>query len=115
MTLRKRIFAVVAVAGLTVAGAGAFVLTQGASAGQPGTLDDGKDLLPQARISLAQAIEAAQTAASGDVDEVDLEYYDGKLVFNVDVGNSDVKVDATTGAVVAADADDENDDADGDD
>ncbi len=65
-----------------------------------GQIDDGADLLPQASITLDQAIAAAQTAASGDVGEIDLEHYQGKLVFNVEVGKADVKVDAATGAVL---------------
>jgi uncharacterized membrane protein YkoI len=71
-----------------------------------GQIDDGKDLLPQAGITLDQAISAAGSAASGSVGEVDLEHYQGKLVFNVDVGDKDVKVDASNGAVLSADADD---------
>ncbi len=71
-----------------------------------GTLDDGKELLPQASITLDQAIAAAQTAASGDLGEIDLEHYQGKLAFNVDVGDKDVKVDASSGAVLASDSDD---------
>jgi uncharacterized membrane protein YkoI len=73
---------------------------------QSGVLDDGKDLLPQAGITLDQAIAAAQSAASGPVGEVDLEHYQGNLVFNVDVGDKDVKVDAQTGAVLSADSTD---------
>jgi uncharacterized membrane protein YkoI len=69
-------------------------------------LDDGKDLLPQAKITEAQAIAAAQSAASGALNEVDLEHAGGKLVFNVDIGASDVKVDAADGRVVSADHDD---------
>ena len=76
------------------------------AAGQPGTLDDGKDLLPQASVSLADAIAAAQAAASGAIGEVDLEYYDGRLVFNVDVGRKDVKVDAKTGQVLDSSSED---------
>jgi len=71
-----------------------------------GTLDDGEELLPQAEITLAQPVEVAQTAASGPVGEVDLEYDDGRLVFNVDIGDRDVKVDAADGRVLAAVADD---------
>jgi uncharacterized membrane protein YkoI len=70
------------------------------------TLDDGKDLLPQAGITLEQAIAAAQGAASGPVGEVDLEHWQGKLVFNADIGDKDVKVDASNGSILAADADD---------
>ena len=73
---------------------------------QSGVLDDGKDLLPQAGITLDQAIAAAQSAASGPVGEVDLEHYQGNLVFNVDVGDKDVKVDASNGAILSADSDD---------
>lgn len=72
-----------------------------------GTLDDGQSLLPQAGITLEAAVQAAQGAASGTLGEVDLEYLGGKLVFNVDVGNQDVKVDAASGEVLSVDADDE--------
>ncbi len=69
-------------------------------------LDDGKDLLPQAGITLEQAVAAAQGAASGPVGEVDLEHYQGKLVFNVDVGDKDVKVDAANGSVLGMESED---------
>jgi uncharacterized membrane protein YkoI len=72
----------------------------------PGTLDDGEELLPQATITLDQAITAAQASTPGAVGEVDLEYFQGTLVFNVDVGNHDVKVDATTGGVIGSVTDD---------
>ena len=72
----------------------------------PGTLDDGKELLPQAGISLGQAVAAAQSAATGGIGEVDLEHFRGKLVFNVDVGDYDVKVDASDGTVLNASRDD---------
>jgi uncharacterized membrane protein YkoI len=71
-----------------------------------GTLDDGADLLPLAGISMAEAIQAAQGAAAGAVGEVDLEYVGTRLVFNVDIGNEDVKVDAGDGQVIAVEADD---------
>ena len=71
-----------------------------------GTLDDGKDLLSEAVITIDAAIDAAQSVASGPVGEVDLEHVDGRLVFNVDIGDKDVKVDASDGSIVSADADD---------
>lgn len=74
-----------------------------------GSLDDGASLLPQAAITLDAAIQAAQGAASGKLGEVDLEYLGGKLVFNVDIGNQDVKIDAASGEVLSVDADDEGD------
>ena len=71
-----------------------------------GTLDDGQHLVPLATISMEQAITAAQGAAPGALGEVDLEYVDGKLAFNVDVGEHDVQVDAQTGDILAVAADD---------
>src|SRR3972149_839801 len=108
MSLKKRI--VIALAMVTRVGppgGGLSLMSNEASAGRGGVLDDGKELLPQAGITLAEAIAAAQTAASGPLDEVDLERWQGRLVFNVDVGDSDVKVDAATGEVLAADEDDQ--------
>jgi uncharacterized membrane protein YkoI len=114
--MRKRLIAIAA--GLAAAGAGAAGVATASdsqtaaepasapAAGAASRLDDGKDLLPQAKVSEADAIAAAQGAASGKLNEVDLEHRDGRLVWNVDVGRRDVKVDAATGEVLAADADD---------
>jgi len=78
----------------------------GSTTGVSGQIDDGEELLPQASITLDQAIAAAQSAASGPVGEIDLEHFEGKLVFNVEIGDKDVKVDAQTGAVLSADSED---------
>ena len=66
----------------------------------PSEIDDGAELLDQASISLEEAISAAQGAASGGLGEIDLEMYQGVLVFNVDIGTQDVKVDAADGTVL---------------
>ena len=100
---RTHLIAVAVLAAGTLAGgAAAFA---GADA-PPSRLDDGKDLAGQAGITERQAIAAARGAASGALNEVDLEHRGGRLVYNVDVGAKDVKVDAGTGDVVAVDADD---------
>ena len=104
----KAIPAVLAVAALAGSGA-AVALASGGGSGSaeaPSRLDDGKNLLPQASITEEQAISSARTAASGDLNDVDLEHYAGKLVFNVDVGSHDVKVDASNGDVVGVAGDD---------
>ena len=107
MSVRKHVFWVIILVAVLALSGGALAITSfGASAGRSGVLDDGKELLPKASITLDQAIAAAQSSASGPVDEVDLEYYQGKLVFNVDVGSRDVKVDASSGVVLAAEGDD---------
>jgi uncharacterized membrane protein YkoI len=102
--MRRKVMAGVA----TVAAVGLGVVGVGWASGGAGAsrLDDGTDLLPQAKISQRQAIAAAQTTASGALNEVDLEHAGGRLVWNVDVGDADVKVDAATGKVVRVDHDD---------
>lgn len=110
--------------GLVAAGAAVLVLAGGLVAGPvvgiaqgeddsdselsvpAGTLDDGADLLPLASITLEEAITAAHGAADGAVGEVDLEYVGDRLVFNVDIGEFDVKIDAQDASVVATDSDD---------
>jgi uncharacterized membrane protein YkoI len=69
---------------------------------KPGSLDDGKDFLPQAKITTAQAVDAAQGARSGALGQVDLEHYNGKLVYSVDVGDQEVKVDARDGSILGS-------------
>jgi uncharacterized membrane protein YkoI len=104
--MRKRIIAAATGAAAVAVAAGGVAWAAGGASGGPSRMDDGKNLLPQAGITEQQAIAAAQTAATGALNEVDLEHRAGRLVFNVDVGSHDVKVDATTGKVVAVDADD---------
>ncbi len=107
MTFRRKAYTALAIVSLViVAVGGVTLLSAGASAGQGGVLDDGKELLPRAAISLDEAIAAARTAASGPLDEIDLEYFKGRLVFNIDVGDKDVRVDAETGVVVDVSSDD---------
>ena len=72
----------------------------------PGTIDDGRDLLPLASVTLEDAIAAARDAGSGDLGEVDLEYVRDRLVYDIDIGDQGVKVDATTAEVLVATTDD---------
>ena len=97
--------AVVAVVGLGGAafasGAGHGLIWDDGHYAKPGSLDDGKDLLPQTTISLGQAVAAAQRAQSGKLGQVDLERYEGRIVYTVDVGDQEVRVDADNGTVAA--------------
>ena len=117
MATRSRLYGLVIVAAIVaIVSAGVLIGSNNASASaSPGEIDDGAELLPQASISLDEALEAAQSAASGGLGEVDLEYYQGALVFNVDVGNQDVKVDASTGSVLGFETEEAGNDSDGDD
>ena len=114
MTTRSRVYGLIIVAAiLAVIGIGSLIASNSASAsGAPGQIDDGAELLSQATITLDEALQAAQSAASGALNEVDLEYYQGVLVFNVDVGNQDVKVDASDGTVLGFEAEESADDND---
>jgi len=90
----------------TAAGIAVLGITTGIAVAGPGSapvsrLDDGKALLSQAKITEQQAIAAAQDAANGDLNEIDLESYRGRLVFNVDIGDREAKVDASDGTVLA--------------
>ena len=67
---------------------------------QPGSLDDGKDLLPETSVSLADADATAQRAAEGDLGQADLEHFGDRIVYSVDVGSQEVRVDAISGIVV---------------
>jgi uncharacterized membrane protein YkoI len=99
----------IAVVGAVAAGSAGVAIAGGSAGTSPNggsRLDDGKDLLPQAEVTEAQAVRAARTAASGGLDEIDLEQDHGRLVFNVDVGSKDVKVDAADGRVLGVGSDD---------
>jgi uncharacterized membrane protein YkoI len=103
--MRKNIIGAVAgIAAVAALGGGVAIASGSAPGGS--RMDDGKQMSSQAKISEQQAITAAQGAASGDLNEVDLEHYDGRLVYTVDVGSSDVKVDAASGKVLNVSQDD---------
>jgi uncharacterized membrane protein YkoI len=92
--------AALAASTLALGGARGFIWDDGHYA-KPGTLDDGKDLLPQTSIPLSSAVATAQQAADGALGQVDLEHFHGAVVYMVDIGNQEVRVDATSGKVVA--------------
>jgi uncharacterized membrane protein YkoI len=66
---------------------------------KPGSLDDGKDLLPQTKVSLGEAVAKAQAAADGALGQVDLKEQAGRVVYVVDVGDQEVSVDAVDGSI----------------
>lgn len=107
--MEKRI-AIIVAAALVVVLAGAAYAFGGGPSGliwadgsyvKPGSLDDGKELRSQTRISLQQAIASARRAAAGSPGQVDLEHYRGRIVYMVDVGDQEVRVDAGDGSIAA--------------
>jgi uncharacterized membrane protein YkoI len=101
--MRKPSIAIAAGVAAIGAATGVAVAADSSSTPAPASrIDDGAALLPQAAITEQAAIEAALAAAPGTLNEIDLEHFRGTLVFNVDVGQRDVKVDAATGKVLTA-------------
>jgi len=72
-----------------------------------------------ARITAKQAEAAAVQQVRGSVTAVELENENGTLVYSVEIqtatGEHDVKVDAGNGQVLHGEADDDKDEANGDD
>jgi len=81
-------------------GGGAGIWDDGHCA-KPGALDDGTSLLPQTKVSLDEAVAAAQRAESGALGQVDLQVDNGRLVYSVDIGSKEVRVDATHGSIAS--------------
>ena len=105
--MKKKLVVLAVVAALMLVGAtlafggpGRLIYDDGAYV-KPGSLDDGKELRPHASITLQQAIAVARNAASGSLGQVDLEHQGSRIVYSVDVGNQEVRVDADDGNVVA--------------
>lgn len=97
---------VLAAATFAVAGGRGLIWDDGHYA-KPGTLDDGKDLLSQTKLTVMQAVAAAKKAQAGQVGQVDLEHRDGRIVYMVDVADREVFVDAADGSIAAITPQDE--------
>jgi hypothetical protein len=106
MPMTKRLVFLAALAAAVALAAAAFALGGGTGLifddghyVKPGSLDDGKQYQSRATISLAQADAAAQQAVAGSLGQVDLEQSGGRLVYVVDVGSREVRVDASDGSI----------------
>ena len=67
---------------------------------QPGSLDDGKDLSRRRRSRSPMPTRPPSGSAEGDLGQVDLEHFGDRIVYSVDVGSQEVRVDANSGIVV---------------
>ena len=104
--MRTRKSLLFGVIGLTALGASlAFAGANSANEGQENDIA----LLSKAKISLTQAIAAAEQHAQGKASRAELEDENGKLVYGVEVvgggKSTDVKVDINTGQILSAQAD----------
>jgi uncharacterized membrane protein YkoI len=104
--MSKRTVLVAAAAAALMLGGGTYAFGGGGGliwddghAVQPGTLDDGKNLLPRTSITTGQAVAAAQAAQRGQLGQVDLKERDGQVYYVVDIGDREVSIDAVTGSV----------------
>lgn len=87
----------------------ALALGAGTAVYAKGRVNDAVADLALAKISLSQAVAAAEQHAGGQATRAELEHYKGKTAFEVEVVKaghvSMVTVDATDGKVLAAKAD----------
>lgn len=67
--------------------------------------DEAAALAPLAKVTADEASAAAQAEVPGDVQKVELDNENGSLVYSVEIGGKDVKVDAGTGAVLHVESD----------
>src|SRR5213595_2374825 len=102
--MRRRIIVVAVLVALVALGAATFafggprgLIWDDGHFAKPGALDDGKELRSQATVSLPGAVATAQHAATGALGQVDLERYRGGIVYMVDIGDQEVRVDAASG------------------
>lgn len=73
-------------------------------------LEEGSELVGEASISPGEAIAIAESEASGTAEDAELERRGDQLVYEVEVGETDVYVDANDGSVLSVDVEDDGDD-----
>lgn len=62
-----------------------------------------------AKITLEEAKQAAESAVGGTADSIELETEDGSLVYEVEIGQTEVFVDAGNGTVLYTENEDDED------
>lgn len=106
---RKKVLLVCAVALAAALTVGA-VSIAGAQGGDPvdGLSEEAeaKALASLAKISKSEAEAAAEAAVGGNASETELGNENGALVYEVEIGNQEVKVDAGNGKVLSVQKDD---------
>jgi uncharacterized membrane protein YkoI len=74
------------------------------------TTKDTTETFPAAKITIEKAIEIAKGNVQGDFREAELELDNGALVWEVEIGNSEVLINAEDGTVISVQDDNENHD-----
>ena len=67
---------------------------------------ESQKLAPLAKITVDQAKQVAEAQVSGTASDVELDNENGSLVYEVKIGNQEVKVDADNGSVLKIEQDD---------
>lgn len=75
-------------------------------------VDDGQTAVPEANVSVERAIQIALAHANGKVDDVDVERHGDDMVYKIEVGDTDVVIDAADGKVIKVEPDDDDHDHD---
>jgi hypothetical protein len=66
-------------------------------------LDDGRELIARARIRPRQAISLVRGSVAGTIEDVELEYEEQTLLYDIHGSNGEVKIDASTGRLLDSD------------
>lgn len=76
----------------------------------PVVVDDGKQIESTTNISVEEAVTIALNHANGKVDDVDIKQRGSDVFYDIEVGDTDVLINATDGSVIRIDRDDDDDD-----
>ena len=111
-------FLIASVALLLIAAAAVVFVNDEIALGREGdsndnvVVDEGQQLLDGDAISVEEAIAAAQDEASGPVDDVEIERRGDQTIYDIEIGSTNVVVDASNGSIVSVKQDDDDDDDD---
>ena len=76
---------------------------------------EGDVTLSETSISPEEAVKAAQAVATGPLDGVEVEQLGDRVVYEVEIGDSEVQVDPTDGSIIDVATEENDDDRDEDD
>jgi uncharacterized membrane protein YkoI len=110
LTFSKRFIVAATGTALLIALGAAAISSDQAGALEGSNLDDGSHLLSDARITPEEAIDIAQGEVNGNVEDIDLERNGSELIYDIEINDTDVHIDAMDGAVLYVEYEDDDDD-----
>jgi hypothetical protein len=105
---RRFIIAMIGLAVMIALGA-IGISSENAGAHQAGLIDNGAHLLGDAEVKPSDAIDIALSDIAGNVEDVDLEYIGEELIYEIEIDDQPVHVDAVDGTLVYVEFDNDED------